>query len=108
MMNTTIVSAAIKRLAPVSSEPILKVPRVEKTKTWVPTCPSSMPTMCPQVTNSTGIISKKISEFPTIAVSSAPQPQKIQKYCNRPYLRGGTINNNNNNNSEKKNLRGSF
>jgi hypothetical protein len=39
-------------------------------------------------------------------VSAAP-PQKNQKYCNRPYLRGGTINNNNNN-SEKKNLRGSF
>jgi hypothetical protein len=52
-------------------------------------------------------MSKKISEFPTIAVSSAPPPQKIQKYCNRPHLRGGTINNNNNN-SEKKNLRGSF
>ena len=113
MMNTTIVSAAIKRLVPVSSEPILKVPRAEKTKTktktktWVPTCPSSMPTICPQLTNSTGIMSKKISEFPTIAVSSAPPPQKIQKYCNRPHLRGGTINNNNNN-SEKKNLRGSF
>jgi hypothetical protein len=30
----------------------------------------------------------------------------MQKYCNRPYLRGGTINNNNN--PEKKNLRGSF
>jgi hypothetical protein len=40
-------------------------------------------------------------------ISSAPQPQKIQKYCNRPHLRGGGINNNNNN-PEKKNLRGSF
>jgi hypothetical protein len=108
--NTTIVSAAMARLVPVSFEPVLKVPRAEKikTKTWVPTCPSSMPTICPQLTNSTGIMSKKISEFPTIAVSSALPPQKIQKYCNRPYLRGGTINNNNNNNSEKKNLRGGF
>jgi len=107
-VNTTIVSAAMARLAPVSSEPALKVPQVAntKSKTWVPTCPSSMPTICPQVTNSTGIVSKKISEFPSIVVSSAPPPQKMQKYCNRPYLRGGTINNNNN--PEKKNLRGSF
>lgn len=108
-VNTTIVSAAMARLAPVSSEPALKVPQVAKTmsKTWVPTCPSTMPTICPRVTNSTGIMSKKISEFPSIVVSSAPPPQKMQKYCNRPYLRGGTINNNNNN-PEKKNLRGSF
>ena len=108
MTNTTIVSAAMARLAPVSSEPAMKVPQVANTrsKTWVPTCPSSMPTICPQVTNSTGIMSKKISEFPTIVVSSAQKPQKIQKYCNRPYLRGGGINNNNN--PEKKNLRGSF
>ena len=103
--NTTIVSAAMARLAPVSMEPVLKVPQAAKTKTWVPTCPSSMPTMCPKLTNITASV-KKTSAFPSIVVSAAP-PQKIQKYCNRPYLRGGTINNNNNN-SEKKNLRGSL
>ena len=106
-VNTTIVSAAMARLVPVSMEPALKVPQVAKTKTktWVPTCPSSMPTICPKLTNITASV-KKTSAFPSIVVSAAP-PQKNQKYCNRPYLRGGTINNNNNN-SEKKNLRGSF
>jgi hypothetical protein len=104
--NTTTVSAPMTRLANASMEPVLKVPQLEKTKTWVPTCPSTMPTICPQLTNVTASV-KKTFQFPTIVVSSAPPPQKIQKYCNRPHLRGGT-HPSNNDNPEKKNLRGSF
>ena len=60
------------------SIPILSIPYFIKTqtKTWIPTCPSTMPVMCPSPTNSSTkpLQIKKMSEFPL---------------THRTYLRGG-------------------
>ena len=91
-VNTQIVSIAILRSKslpvgskslPVGSKsspsiPILSIPYFIKTqtKTWIPTCPSTMPVMCPSPTNSSTkpLQIKKMSEFPL---------------THRTYLRGG-------------------
>jgi len=91
-VNTQIVSIAILRSKslpvgskslPVGSKsspsmPILSIPYFIKTqtKTWIPTCPSTMPVMCPSPKNSSTkpLQIKKMSEFPL---------------THRTYLRGG-------------------
>jgi hypothetical protein len=93
-VNTKVVSVAFLRSNPLPVSRVLATPHLTKTKTWVPTCPSRMPTICPcpSFTNSTMPKQfKKISEFaPTVS--------------HRTYLRGGV------HYTEKivqKNLRGS-
>jgi hypothetical protein len=95
-VNTTIVSSAMLRLAPLPTTSIPSIPYVVKTKSWVPTCPSTMPIICPcQALNSSTTPTNqpiKISEFPST------------KVVPRTYLRGGF---HYTEKSTKKNLRGS-
>ena len=94
-INTTIVSSAMLRLAPLSATSIPSIPYVVKTKSWVPTCPSTMPIICPSIVFNSSIVTNqpiKISEFPST------------KVVPRTYLRGGF---HYTEKSTKKNLRGS-
>lgn len=95
-INTTIVSSAMSRLTPLPVASIPSIPYVVKTKSWVPTCPSTMPIICPcQALNSSTTTNQpiKISEFPSST-----------KVAPRTYLRGGFYYTEK---TTKKNLRGS-
>ena len=85
--NTAVVSLAIMRFMPLRVGIVLTVPYASKSKTWTPTCPSTMQINCPSSSSNSSYTMQpiKISDFPPQKVSLASRDQP-RTYS---YLRGG-------------------